>query len=146
MLLKTIKEVCRSCGVTEGALRYYDEKNIVSPVIKEETGRKRWLYDEETVEKIKRVKLLRYIGLSVDEIGISLSDRETLSASLQKRLNVLLEEKVHIETELAILQTLMAGIGMNSFYRDNLLSESDAEILQEVMVKLMKECTEDEKS
>ena len=37
MSYKTIKNVTELTGITEGALRYYDEKDVIRPTIKKAT-------------------------------------------------------------------------------------------------------------
>ena len=43
---KTIRDVTAITGMTESALRYYDEKKILQPTVKSVTGRSEWLYDD----------------------------------------------------------------------------------------------------
>ena len=63
MSLKTMKEVTRLTSITENALRYYNAKGILSPTVREETGRKQWLYDEEAIRKPRKRLLLNSIGV-----------------------------------------------------------------------------------
>lgn len=74
MSYKTIKKVTELTGITEGALRYYDEKNVVKPTIKKSTGRREWLYDDEAVKKLCLVKMLTFIGIPVKIAGSMLQN------------------------------------------------------------------------
>ena len=69
MSYRTIKDLTRSTGVTESALRYYDEKRLLQPTIKSQTGRREWLYDEEAVRKLQQILLFKRMGLSTERIG-----------------------------------------------------------------------------
>lgn len=67
MSYKTIRDLAAQTGVTESALRYYDEKRLLQPTVKSQTGRREWLYDDEAVRKLKHILLLKRIGLSVED-------------------------------------------------------------------------------
>ena len=61
MSYKTIRDLAAQTGVTESALRYYDEKRLLQPTVKSQTGRREWLYDDEAVRKLKHILLLKRI-------------------------------------------------------------------------------------
>lgn len=63
--LYDINDVCKSLGVTSRALRFWEEKGIVSGT-KSSSGRRQ--YTEEQVGRIKSVITLRALGLSVKDI------------------------------------------------------------------------------
>lgn len=74
MSYKTIKKVTELTGITEGALRYYDEKNVIKPTIKKTTGRREWLYDDEAIKKLCLIKLFTFIGVPVRIAGLMLEN------------------------------------------------------------------------
>ena len=74
MSYKTIKNVTELTGITEGALRYYDEKDVIRPTIKKATGRREWLYDDAAIKKLCLVKLLTFIGVPVKNAGLMLKN------------------------------------------------------------------------
>lgn len=67
--LLSMKEVTQITGATESALRYYNAKGVLMPTVREETGRRQWFYDDEAILKLKRLSLLKYLGLTIEEAG-----------------------------------------------------------------------------
>ena len=77
MSLWSMREVTRITGATESALRYYNAKGVLSPTVREETGRRQWLYDDEAIGKLKRLFLLMR--------RMILSQKKILKMTIQKR-------------------------------------------------------------
>lgn len=69
-----IGEVARRTGLTERALRYYEERGLIDPP-RQEGGHR--VYDGPTLERLYRVLLLRELGTPLDEI--SGTDHDLLS-------------------------------------------------------------------
>ncbi len=68
-----ISEVCRECSLTRKAVEYYIEQGIVVPAIQENGYRS---FSEEDIVVLKKVSVLRTLGLSVADIHDVLSDRD----------------------------------------------------------------------
>lgn len=69
-----INEVCKKCSLTKKAIEYYVEQSLVSPQIQENGYR---VFSEEDVEKLKKVSILRNLGLPVSDIQMVLSHQAT---------------------------------------------------------------------
>ena len=78
MSLWTMKEVTRLTGVTENALRYYNAKNVLPPTVQEKTGRRQWFYDDEAIEALKKLLLLKYLDVSVEEAGTAIGTMRSI--------------------------------------------------------------------
>lgn len=65
-MLFDINEVCKTLGTTSRALRFYEEKGIISSTTEGVSARRK--YTEEQVERIRNVLVLRTLGLSVKAI------------------------------------------------------------------------------
>ena len=103
MPYKTIKEVCMLTGVTESALRYYDEKGVLSPTMKNTSGRREWLYDSESIRQLKLIMLYRRAGLSIDDIrNMCEGDAEARRQLLDSRYAELRTERDRLENRLII--------------------------------------------
>lgn len=87
-----IKEVEKSLSVTRANIRYYEKEGLISPARKKNNYRD---YSDEDVTELKKILLLRKIGLSVQEIkdlqNNSLSLSDALEADIE-RLNKTIEE------------------------------------------------------
>lgn len=107
--LYDIGEVCKMLGTTSRTLRFYEEKGIVeSTSVPFKTRRQ---YSEEQVEHIRRVLILRALGLSVSQIAELQSGCVDLTeAILQRRARIyaLLNEK---NGEIHLLNQALALIG-----------------------------------
>lgn len=97
-----INEVCKKCSLTKKAVEYYIEQGIVTPTMQENRYRS---FTEEDVERLKKISILRNLGLSIADIRIVLSDRNTVAlkeiAGAKKLEISALEEKQKLLQELA---------------------------------------------
>ncbi len=86
----TIKDVAKAYGITESSLRYYEQIGLLKP-IKRINGIR--VYDEEDLERIKRIICLRYGGLTIEEIQrYLLLLRKDIKAE-EEMLKILLDQK-----------------------------------------------------
>lgn len=67
-----INEVCRECSLTKKAIEYYIEQGIVVPAIQENGYRS---FSDEDIAVLKKVSVLRTLGLSVADIHDVLSNK-----------------------------------------------------------------------
>lgn len=95
-----MNEVCKECALTKKAVSYYIAQGLVSPVIQENGYR---CFSEEDVSALKKISVLRQLGLSVGEIRSALSertdfvlkeisDRKALQMEMQQERQKLLRE------------------------------------------------------
>ena len=68
-----INEVCRECFLTKKAIEYYIEQGIVAPAIQENGYRS---FSDEDIAVLKKVSVLRTLGLSVADIHDVLSNKD----------------------------------------------------------------------
>ena len=68
-----INEVCRECSLTKKAIEYYIEQGIVVPAIQENGYRN---FSDEDIVVLKKVFVLRTLGLSVADIHDILSNKD----------------------------------------------------------------------
>ena len=87
-----INEVSKITGLTKKAIEYYVERGLVSPVILENGYRD---FTERQVEQLKKVAVLRKLGISTEDIKKLIEDeaRESLHAfTLKKELDIQREQ------------------------------------------------------
>jgi len=82
-----IGEAAAITGLTAGNIRFYEKEHLISPQKSDANGYRD--YSEAEVEQLKRIKLLRMVGIPVKEI------RECLEAdgSLEKALESVITEQ-----------------------------------------------------
>lgn len=97
-----INEVCKECALTKKAVEYYIGQGLIAPAVQENGYRD---FSEEDVYRLKKISVLRSLGLSVADIRSVLPGRDT--AALQelyhkRRLQMTaLQEKQELIRELA---------------------------------------------
>ena len=65
--LFTIGEIAQAVGVTRRIILNYEERGLISPDIKDESAGNRY-YTVDTFTKIRSIRSLQNLGLSLDEI------------------------------------------------------------------------------
>lgn len=69
-----MKEVCMATGLTERAVRFYVQEQLVAPQSQRRGGRT-WLnFSEADVERLKAISILRKAGFTVEEIRSMILD------------------------------------------------------------------------
>ena len=108
MSLNTIREVTGITGITVNALRYYDNKGLLHPTVRNQEGRKEWLFDDEAVRRAKRILLLRRIGIPVESIAAVLDEVDRMDRTvLKSRLEELREARQEIDEQISVASMLL---------------------------------------
>ncbi len=68
-----INEVCKECRLTKKAVEYYTEQGLISPFVLENGYRR---FSESDVEKLKKIAILRGLGLAVYDIQAALDSKD----------------------------------------------------------------------
>ena len=124
MSLNTIREVTGITGITVNALRYYDNKGLLHPTVRNQGGRKEWLYDDDAVRRARRILLLRRIGIPVESIAAVLDKVDGMDETvLESRLEELREERKRIDEQISIagMLLLLDRLSADEDVRDDLL-------------------------
>lgn len=97
-----INEVCKKCSLTKKAIEYYTEQGLIVPAIQENGYRS---FTDEDVQRLKKISVLRNLGLSAAEIRLVLSSTDAAALSEiaeKKKLEITtLQEKQKLIQELA---------------------------------------------
>ena len=75
-----IKEAAAKCGLTEKAIRLYEEKGLITPSYTEINGRKFRDYDDETVAQLQMIAGLRQSFFSLEQIAAMQNTPEDIPA------------------------------------------------------------------
>ena len=93
----TLREICEAAGVTRRAVQGYEKAGLVAPTGK--TSRGYLLYDEESQERIKQIRLYQQLGFSIKGIkDIMDAPSEIKKAAIEARIESLRMDGKHIET------------------------------------------------
>lgn len=113
MELKTMREVMAATGITESALRYYNDKGVLAPAVQEQSGRKRWLYSGDDIRKVKLIQLMKYIGISVDDMKTALENEDSFRQVIEASIQTLKEERDRLEKRVAAAGMLAFDAGLD---------------------------------
>lgn len=99
-----INEACKKCSLTKKAIEYYMEQGLISPATQKNGYRS---FSDEDIARLKKISVLRSLGLSVADIHIVLSE-QTATA-----LNVISGKKILEITALQEKQKLIQELAAN---------------------------------
>lgn len=93
----TLREICVAAGVTRRAVQGYEKAGLVSPTGK--TTRGYLLYDLNSQERIKRIRLYQQLGFSIKEIKEIIDAPSNIKKlAIEEKIERLREEGENIET------------------------------------------------
>jgi DNA-binding transcriptional MerR regulator len=107
-----IGELARATGVTVRALRHYEEAGLL--VTAGRTSGEHRLYDEAAVERLYRIRALRGLGMSIEEIRRTLDDGSVLVDVLRAhlaRIELEVGRLMHVRDRLRSITNSGSNIG-----------------------------------
>lgn len=99
----TAGELARWAGVSARTIRFYEEKGILRPRERSAEGYR--LYDDSAILRLQEILMLKYVGLSLEEIQQALGKGEELSAArlLARQRELVLEERRRLDRILEVI-------------------------------------------
>ena len=113
-----INEVEALVGVSRRNIRFYEKEGLLTPARNSQNGYRD--YSEAEVEELKRIKLLRKLGVPLDEIRRLQTGNATVADGMHRHLISLERERKNLEQSMVFCQRMKD--------RDIKLSDLDAEI------------------
>lgn len=101
-----INEVEAKAGITKKNIRFYEEQGLLSPRRNAENGYRD--YGEEEVAILLRIKLLRKLGVPIEEIRRMLAGEMTVGDGMRRHMITLEREKRNAEQSIALCQQLQS--------------------------------------
>ena len=100
-----IGKIAEQAGVTPRTLRYYEQLGLITPSTVSDTGYR--YYDDDALAIISRIRSLKHVGLSLEEIkdviGLYFTQKKPLEAK-EKTLTYLHTHMNEITTKIKLLQ------------------------------------------
>ncbi len=90
-----IKETERLTGIPAANIRYYEKEGLLKPGRNKENNYRE--YSEEDVLRLKQIKVLRLLGITLDEIKELYMQEETLETVIEHRLMQIEEEETRLK-------------------------------------------------
>ncbi len=78
-----IQEIEKQCDMTRANIRFYEEKGLLSPARTENGYRD---YSQEDLRTLQRIRLLRSLGVGIEEIRALQTGEKQLDATLRSRM------------------------------------------------------------
>ena len=126
-----INEVEAQVGITKKNIRFYEEQGLIAPRRNSENGYRE--YGPREVDQLRQVKLLRKLGVPLEEIRKMQSGTHTVGDGMRRHLVTLERDKKNLEQSIHLCRTLSD--------RDERLDDLDAAALLEQMDRLEREGT-----
>ena len=92
-----INEVCKNCKLTKKAVEYYIEQGLISPDVMENGYRE---FSQDDVEQLKKISVLRKLGLAVIDIRKALNDHSGVALHSVSQLKDLEIEDLKLRQKL----------------------------------------------
>lgn len=99
-----INEVEPLVGITKKNIRFYEEQKLLSPRRNSENGYRD--YGEEEIRILRRIKLLRKLGVPIEEIRQMLSGIHTVGDGMRRHLVSLEREQRNLEQSISLCRSL----------------------------------------
>lgn len=107
----TSGEIAKKTGVSQKAIRLYDEKGLLKPTEYSEGNYR--LYDKEALIVLEKIIALKQIGFSLEEIHRSLAEDKdvNITETLTRQLDILEGKKYEIEKAIASIKSVLVRQG-----------------------------------
>jgi len=107
----TSGEIAKKAGVSQKAVRLYDEKGLLKPTEYSEGNYR--LYDKEALEILEKIVALKQIGFSLEEIRDNLvaGDAKDIEEALRMQLAVMEEKRYRIDMVIDAINRTLARKG-----------------------------------
>lgn len=126
-----INEVEAQVGITKKNIRFYEEQGLLAPRRNSENGYRE--YGPLEVEQLRQIKLLRKLGVSLEEIRKMQAGIWTVGDGMRRHLVSLEREKKNLEQSIQLCRSLSD--------REERLEALDAAALLEQMDRMEREGT-----
>lgn len=124
-----INEVEAQVGITKKNIRFYEEQGLIAPRRNSENGYRE--YGPREVEQLRQVKLMRKLGVPLEEIRNMQSGAHTVGDGMRRHLVTLEREQKNLEQAIRLCRSLSD--------REERLEHLNAAVLLEQMDRLERE-------
>ncbi|MDO4466085.1 MAG: MerR family transcriptional regulator [Bacillota bacterium] len=88
MLINDVESIV---GLTKKSIRYYEEHNLIHPQRNQDNGYRE--YNEEDIQRLKKIKFLRELGLSIKEMEQLFRNEYSLKQCMEDRIHKIEQEE-----------------------------------------------------
>lgn len=99
----TIKEVEQQVGITKANIRFYEAERLISPGRSINNYRE---YSQEDIERLKKIKCLRTLGISVADVRMIMSGETSMELLMEQRIRAIEKEREELSVVQAVCRSL----------------------------------------
>ena len=119
-----INEVEALVGITKKNIRFYEEQGLLSPKRNSENSYRE--YGEEEVQTLRRIKLLRKLGVPIEEIRQMFIGTHTVADGMRRHLISLERERRNLDQSITLCQELQSmDIPINALDTEGVLTQME---------------------
>ncbi len=119
-----INEVEPLVGITKKNIRFYEEQKLLSPRRNSENGYRD--YGEEEIQVLRQIKLLRKLGVPIEEIRQMLTGIHTVGDGMRRHLVSLEREQRNLEQSISLCRSLQTmDIPIAALDTEEILAQMD---------------------
>ena len=101
-----IKQVEELVGITSKNIRFYENQGLLTPERAENGYRE---YHQKNIDELKKIKLFRKLGISVEEIKAVLGGDKKLGDCLERHVDVLNKERENLDNMQKLSMAILQG-------------------------------------
>ena len=101
-----IKQVEELVGITSKNIRFYENQGLLTPERAENGYRE---YHQKNIDELKKIKLFRKLGISVEEIKAVLGGDKKLGDCLERHVEVLNKERENLDNMQKLSMAILQG-------------------------------------
>ncbi len=101
-----INEVEALAGITKKNIRFYEEQGLLSPRRNADNGYRD--YSQEDIQILLQIKLLRKLGVPIEEIRQMQSGTHTVGDGMRRHLITLERDRANLDQSIALCQRLQS--------------------------------------
>ncbi len=106
--LYRINEFAELAGVTVRALHHYDRLGLLKPTAR--TGSQYRLYSDSDLVRLEQIVVLKFLGMSLKEIGNLLERESSVSVALDRQQKVLADKRWQLGQTISAIATASAAL------------------------------------
>lgn len=100
-----IKDVEKAVGITSANIRFYEKEGLIAPRRNNDNNYRE--YTKEDVERLQQIKILRVLGVSVQDLRLLFQGEYELDEIIQKRQEEMEKEAEHLHELQEVCNTIL---------------------------------------
>ena len=126
-----INEVCRMLDMTSRTIRYYEQCRLIKTIRESKNAPRR--LDAENIERLRKIRFLRELGLSLNEISVIIDDETKAVEIIYSKAADYIDEINTLKKRIKFLEDVVTTVEKGG---DIYAVESDSNKLEEESEKL----------